>query len=152
MLFKVAALLALTVPLGQLPQKGTTMHHAAGTFEVSMKPLGSSNETGIARMSIDKTFHGGIEGTSQGEMMSSGNPSTGSAGYVALEKVTGKLDGAEGSFVLQHTATMDKGAPTMSVSVVPGSGTGSLEGLAGKLDIQIAQGKHSYSFEYTLQP
>ena len=152
MLLKAAALLALLVPAGQLPQKGITMHHVTGTFEVALKPLASSTETGIAHMTIDKTFHGGIEGTSQGEMMSSGNPSTGSAGYVALEKVTGKLDGEAGTFVLQHTATMDHGTPSLTITVVPASGTGALQGLSGKLDIQIEKGKHSYTFDYTLNP
>ncbi len=127
------------------------MHHATGTFEVTMKPLTAPPaETGLARMSIDKVFHGGIEGTSQGEMISSGNPATGSAGYVALEKVTCKLNGSEGTFVLQHNATMNRGVPSLSIEVVPDSGTGALQGISGKLDIQIAAGKHSYTFDYTL--
>ncbi len=102
-------------------------------------------------MSIDKTFHGDIEGFSKGEMLSYGNPS-GSAGYVALEKVTGKVEGATGTFVLQHTATMNRGVPTLSITVVPDSGTEALKGIAGKLDIQMAGGKHSYTFDYTLLP
>lgn len=129
------------------------MHHVSGTFEVIMKPQttsGHAAEIGLARMSIDKVFHGGIDGTSKGEMLSSGDYATGSAGYVAFEKVTGTVDGHAGSFVLQHSATMDHGAPSLSVAVVPGSGTGALKGIAGKLEIQIAQGKHSYTFDYSL--
>ncbi len=131
------------------------MHHAVGTFEVTMKPLttsGNAADIGLARMSIDKVLHGGIEGTSKGEMTASGDYSTGSAGYVAFEKVTGTVEGAAGSFVLQHNATMDHGTPSLLVTVVPGSGTEALKGLSGKFDIQIAQGKHSYTFDYTLKP
>ncbi len=131
------------------------MHHTSGTFDVTLKPEPLSavtGESGLSRMSIDKVFHGGIEGASKGEMLSSGNPSSGSAGYVALEKVTGKLDGASGTFVLQHTATMNRGVPSLAITVVPDSGTDALKGLAGKLDIQIASGKHSYTFDYTIAP
>ncbi len=127
------------------------MHHATGTFEVAMKPQ-PATDNGFAHMTFTKTFHGGLEGTSALDMLSSGNPSSGSAGYVALEKVTGTLDGVAGTFVLQHSATMDHGAPSMTITVVPESGTEGLQGLAGKFDIQIDKGKHSYTFDYTLAP
>lgn len=127
------------------------MHSAAGTFEVKMKPEALSEvaaQTKITRMSIDKVFHGQIEGTSQGEFLASGT-ADGSGGYVAIERVTGTLDGHAGSFVLQHTATMNQKVPTMSVTVVPGSATGDLAGLSGTFTVIMKDGKHSYEFAYT---
>jgi hypothetical protein len=101
-------------------------------------------------MSIDKQFRGDLEATSKGEMLMAGTSVKGSAGYVAIEHVSGSLHGRTGGFVLQHSSTMNRGAPQQSVTVVPDSGTGELEGLAGKMTIDIADGKHSYEFEYTL--
>ena len=101
-------------------------------------------------MSIDKRFHGDLEGTSRGEMLAARTAEPGSAGYVAMERVTGKLHGREGTFVLQHTGTMTRGTPTLGVTVVPDSGTGELAGLAGEMTIVIEEGKHSYVFDYTL--
>jgi hypothetical protein len=101
-------------------------------------------------MSIDKQFHGDLEGTSKGQMLSAMGSVKGSAGYVALERITGTLKGRSGSFVLQHSGTMTRGAPQLSVTVVPDSGTGQLVGLAGALTIKIDNGKHSYDFDYTL--
>jgi hypothetical protein len=126
---------------------------AKGTFEVKIVPLASDDKTGDAtmgRMSIDKQFHGDLEGTSKGQMLTAGSVVKGSAGYVAMERVTGTLQGHSGSFTLQHTGTMNRGAFQLSVSVVPDSGTGQLEGLAGSMNIIIAEGKHSYEFTYTL--
>ena len=102
-------------------------------------------------MTIDKQFHGDLEATSKGEMLSAVGAVKGSAGYVAIEKVTGKLRGRSGSFVLQHTGTMTRGAPQLSITVVPDSGTGDLVGLTGQMTIHIEAGKHSYEFEYTLE-
>jgi hypothetical protein len=102
------------------------------------------------RMSIEKVIHGGLEATSKGEMLSAGNPKAGAAGYVAMEMVTGKLDGKSGSFALQHTGTMDASGQNLEIAVVPGSGTGELKGLAGRFAITIASGLHSYGFDYTL--
>lgn len=130
----------------------TTMHHAEGTFEVKMKPEPLSEtaaRTGLQRMSMDKVFHGELEATSQGEFLAAGSPD-GSAGYVALERVTGTLDGKAGSFALMHTGTMTEKVPELSVAVVPGSGTEGLTGLKGKMKIIIAGGRHSYNFEYSL--
>ncbi len=130
-----------------------TMHHAAGTFDVKMKPeplSETAGKTAIMRMSIDKVFHGALEGTSQGEFLATGS-ADGSGGYVAMERVTGTLDGKAGTFVFQHSATMNKKVPTLNVTVVPDSGTGELVGLAGTFNIVIgADGKHSYAFDYSL--
>jgi len=95
-------------------------------------------------------YRGDLEGASAGEMMGAGNLAAGTAGYVAIEQVTGTLDGKSGSFALQHSSTMDRGTFDMNIRVVPGSGTGDLEGIAGTLTIIIDAGKHSYSFEYAL--
>lgn len=125
---------------------------ASGTFEVKLNPLPPYNaDEGamLGRFSLDKQFHGGLQAASKGEMLSAGS-AAGSGGYVAIERVTGRLDGREGSFVLQHSGTMDRGAPRLAISVVPGSGTGELAGLAGTMAIDIAEGRHSYAFEYTL--
>jgi hypothetical protein len=128
--------------------------HATGTFEVKLIPQTpdeQSKAAGVGRMSIDKQFHGGLEGTSKGEMLSFGTGEKGSSGgYVALEQFTGTLDGRSGSFVLQHSATMNRGMPQLTIAVVPDSGTGQLAGLTGKLNITITDGKHSYDFEYAL--
>jgi hypothetical protein len=113
-------------------------------------PDGKFEDATMGRMTIDKQFHGELEGTSKGQMLSAMTDVKGSAGYVAMERVTGALSGRSGSFVLQHSATMTRGAPQLSIIVVPDSGTGQLVGLTGKMDIIITAGKHSYDFEYTL--
>lgn len=127
---------------------------ASGTFEVKITPqkpdYKEAESANLGRMSIDKQFHGDLEATSKGEMLAAMSDVQGSAGYVALERVTGKLNGRSGSFVLQHTGTMTRGEPQLSVTVVPDSGSGQLVGLAGKMTISIANGQHSYSFGYSL--
>jgi hypothetical protein len=132
--------------------RGTSMNHAIGTFEVKLAPQApeDANDPALARMTLDKKFHGDLEGTSKGQMLSAGTAVQGSAGYVAIERVTGTLHGRSGSFVLQHNATMDRGKPSLNIIVVPDSGTGDLAGLTGRMSINIADGKHSYEFEYTL--
>lgn len=125
-------------------------HHASGTFTVSIQPLMPSPAEGLSRFSIDKQIHGDLEATTKGEMFSGGDPKAGAAGYVAIEMVTGMLNGKHGSFALQHMATMDGNGRKMSVIVTPGSGTGELKGINGVFDIQIANGQHSYDLEYTL--
>jgi hypothetical protein len=95
-------------------------------------------------------IHGGLEATTKGEMISAGDYKSGNAGYVAMEMVTGTLDGNHGRFVLQHSATLNGGAPDLKVIVTPGSGTGELAGIAGTFTILIENGKHSYTFDYTL--
>jgi hypothetical protein len=127
--------------------------HASGSFDVTLKPLEPYNQAAgatLGRMSLDKQFHGDLEATSQGEMLTAGTAIEGSAGYVAVEQVTGTLHGRSGSFILQHNATMARGAPQLAIAVVPDSGTGELVGLAGTMSIMIADGKHMYDFEYTL--
>jgi hypothetical protein len=101
-------------------------------------------------MSLDKQFHGDLEATSKGEMLTAGTGVPGSAGYVAIERVDGTLHGRGGTFVLQHSGTMTRGAPQLTITVVPDSGAGQLAGLAGRMAITIADGKHTYDFEYTL--
>jgi hypothetical protein len=125
---------------------------ARGTFEVKLTPQATDDAEGssLGRMSIDKQFHGDLEGTSRGEMLSAGTPVKGSAGYVAIERVSGTLAGRRGSFVLQHNGIMTRGAPRLTIAVVPDSGTGQLAGLARTMAIEIADGRHYYDFEYTL--
>lgn len=125
--------------------------HATGTFEVKLTPqddqaIGSP----FGRMLIDKQFQGDLAGSSVGQMLAIMTAVKGSAGYVALEQVTGNLHGRQGSFVLQHSSTMNRGVPEQNISVVPDSGTDELAGLSGKLTIKLADGKHFYEFEYAL--
>jgi hypothetical protein len=101
-------------------------------------------------MSIDKQYHGDLEATGKGEFLGAHGSVKGSAGYVAMEKVSGKLNGRSGSFALQHSGTMTQGEQRLSVTVVPDSGTGELTGIAGTMTIKIEGGKHFYEFEYTL--
>jgi Protein of unknown function (DUF3224) len=137
----------------QEKQAGGVSIRAAGTFEVKLTPQKPDNpeseRANISRMSADKQYHGDLEATSLGEMLSVGDP-RGSAGYVAMERVTGKLKGRTGSFVLQHSGTMTRGVPQLAITVVPDSGIGELTGLSGTMNIRIENGKHSYEFEYTL--
>ena len=126
--------------------------HASGTFEVKLAPQQDETaiDTNLSRMLIDKQFHGDIEATSKGQMLAAMTETKGSAGYVAIERVTGTLHGRKGSFVLQHHGIMNRNVPELSVIVVPDSGTDELVGLSGKLTIIIEGGKHSYEFEYSL--
>jgi hypothetical protein len=126
---------------------------ASGTFEVKLSPQPAVENVGdptVSRMSLDKRFHGDLEGASRGEMLAALTETKGSAGYVALERVAGTLDGRHGTFALQHSGTMQRGEQRLHISVVPDSGTGQLTGLAGQMQIDIEDGKHSYNFEYTL--
>jgi hypothetical protein len=143
------------------PRKGAAMNpaptnvtsHAAGPFQVKLDPQAPDPKAGgeaLGRLLIDKQFHGDLEATSKGTMLSAGTAVKGSAGYVALELVTGSLHGHTGTFVLQHTGIMTRGVPQLNITVVPDSGTGQLAGLTGKMTINIVDGKHSYDFEYTL--
>jgi hypothetical protein len=140
-------------PATTAAQKADVTKHAKGTFEVKVNPEPPEDKaegSTLGRMSFDKQFHGDIEGTSKGQMLTAATDVKGSAGYVAIERVTGTLNGRKGSFVLQHSGTMSKGALQMSIIVVPDSGTGELISLAGRMTIIIAEGKHSYDFEYSL--
>jgi hypothetical protein len=128
------------------------MTHASGTFDVKVSPhaMDTKTDASLGRMSLDKQFHGDLEGTSKGEMLSASTSVKGSAGYVAIERVSGVLHGRNGSFVLQHSGTMTRGEPQLTITVVADSGTDQLVGLSGKMMINITDGKHSYEFEYAL--
>lgn len=128
---------------------------ARGEFVVKLLPLafeGLEGPSQIGRMSINKSISGDLVATTVGQMLSAMTDVPGSAGYVAIERVDGVLEGKHGTFVLQHTATMTRGTPSHAITVVPDSGTGELVGLAGEFTIIIAEGKHSYEFEYLLPP
>jgi hypothetical protein len=127
--------------------------HASGTFEVKLdaqQPVANVGHPSVGRLSIVKQFHGDLEATSKGEMLAAGTEVKGSAGYVAIERVTGALHGCTGSFALLHRGVMTRGEPDLSVIVVPDSGTGQLTGLTGTMAINIVEGEHFYKFEYTL--
>ncbi len=130
--------------------KGAAMHEVSGTFEVKLTQAAQGAAETIASRTMEKTFSGGLTGTSKGEMLSAGDPASGNAGYVAIEHVEGKLEGRTGTFALMQIATMSKGAaPRLEVMVVPGSGTGELSGMYGTMTIAIgASGAHSYTLRY----
>jgi Protein of unknown function (DUF3224) len=131
------------------PSKDQLMHHATGEFDVKMQPVSTADEP-VMRMSLDKQFHGDLEASSIGQMMAGGNEANGARVYVALETVTGSLKGKAGTFVLAHRGTMTKDAQALSVIIVPETGTGELTGIAGELGIDIRDGKHFYTLDYTL--
>jgi hypothetical protein len=124
--------------------------HIEGTFDVKLTPQAAPEGQPWGRQSIEKKFHGPLAGTSRGEMLAVRTAVKGSAGYVALEQVDATLEGRQGSFFLQHSGLMNKGAPTLTVTVVPDSGTGELNGLQGTMRIDISGGQHRYAFTYTL--
>lgn len=161
----VAACLGGSIVLAQPPRTSTASaqakgdavvtQHASGSFDVKVSPVGTPDKaegSTLGRMSLDKQYHGALEATGKGEMLTAGTDVKGSGAYVAIERVTGTLDGRTGSFVLQHTGTMTQGVPAMTITVVPDSGSGQLAGIAGKLTIIIESGKHSYVLDYTLPP
>jgi hypothetical protein len=129
------------------------MSQACGNFDVKLDTLAAYNsdpDARIGRRTIDKQFHGDLEATSCGEMLSAMTAVEGSAAYVAIERVSGTLHGRRGAFTLQHHATMTRGVPALAIAVVPDSGSGELSGLSGSMAIVISDGKHSYRFDYTL--
>lgn len=125
---------------------------ATGTFDVKLNPMQDEHTAGLSmsRMTIDKTFHGGLQAHSLGQMLAARTSIEGSAGYVALEQVTGTLNGREGAFVLQHSGTMNRGAASLQLHVVPDSGSGDLTGLSGTMRIIIDGGMHRYEFDYDI--
>jgi hypothetical protein len=158
-IFLSASLAIPAIAIAQSPasnphKEDTAMtRHAEGSFDVKTSPIPSDDATAgtsIGRFALDKQYHGDLEAIGKGEMLGAGNPASGTAGYVAIEQVTGSLGGHTGSFALQHTGAMDQGKFDLAVKVVPGSGTGELAGIAGTMTIVNAGGKHSYKFEYTL--
>ena len=127
--------------------------HAKGTFEVTLEPQVDADKaegSALGRMSLDKRFAGDLVGTGKGQMLTAMTDVAGSAGYVAIERVSGTLHGRAGSFVLQHTGTMRRGAPQLSIIVVPDSGAGELVGISGTFVIEIVDGRHFYDFAYAL--
>lgn len=122
---------------------------ATGEFDVQLTPTGAPDAV-VGSMAISKSFRGDLAATSTGQMLAIGTAVKGSAGYVAMERVSGTLAGRTGTFALQHSGTMDKGTPTLSVTVVPDSATDQLTGLTGAMTIKIEGGKHFYSFRYAL--
>lgn len=147
LVFNVAGAFTQTQP----KQEKNMTKRASGTFEVKLSPPDQAPELPLSRMTIDKEFKGDLTGTSKGQMLTASSSSVkNSAGYVAIEKVTGTLNGRHGSFYLQHNGVMTRGVGELTITVIPDSGTDELVGLRGKMNIIIADGKHSYEFEYTL--
>lgn len=125
------------------------MNRANGSFEVKIVSTTHAPDPTISSRSLDKVYSGDLEAIAKGEMLSAGDPSQGNAGYVAMERVTGKLNGKTGTFALMQAGTMTTGSdPKLTISTVPGSGTGELSGISGTMTIVIEGGKHSYAFEY----
>ncbi len=148
----VAVAVVMSLAAIQAAQK---MTRATGTFDVKLAPVGNDSTPegpNLGRMSMDKTFKGDFEGVGKGEMITAaGLTVKESAAYSAVERLSGTLHGKKGSFALQHTGIMDRGKPSLNITVVPDSATGELAGLTGKMDIIIEGGKHSYVFEYALK-
>lgn len=135
------------------PSEAPTVVHARGTFDVKVLPQTMAlavEGSRLSRLSLDKQYHGDLDATAFGEMLAAGSSEKTSAGYVAVEEVKGTLNGRRGSFALQHSGTMTRGVGTLTITVVPDSGTEELVGLTGTLTIIVADGKHSYAFEYSL--
>ena len=145
---------AVPVPVTQPKQEVRVAARAKGSFDVKLVPLTEGDRKDAwapGRMSIDKQFKGDLEATSQGEMAMTGTEVQGSAGYTAIEKITGKLHGRAGTFVLQHFAVMARGVPgEWIILVIPDSGTGELKGLTGRLTITITGKEHAYALDYSL--
>lgn len=154
----IPALLALTLPASATlaqplvaASPAPVEHVATGTFEVKVTPIpGGATDLPVGALHLDKSFTGDLSGKSVGVMLGAQTATPGSAGYVAMEQVTGTLNGKQGSFILQHSGSMQGGAMSMSVTVVPDSGTDGLKGIAGHMEIHIDGGTHSYRFVYTL--
>ena len=138
----------------QTKQETKLTLHAAGPFDVKLAPQKPDNpqaeEAKLGRMSLDKEFHGDLKAFSKGEMISLMTEAKGSAVYVAIERVTGKLHGRTGSFALHHTGIMTRGEPELTIRVVPDSGSGELTGITGSMTIKIEGKNHFYEFDYSL--
>jgi hypothetical protein len=128
------------------------MKRATGSFEVTLQPLSNTDASSsplLGRMLLTKKFSGDLAASARGQMLSAGTATAGSAGYVAIDQVTGTLDGRSGGFLLQHSGSMQRGAPTLSIKVIPDSGTDGFMGIAGTLSINVVDGKHFYDFLYS---
>jgi Protein of unknown function (DUF3224) len=140
-----------------MSKAGSASERAAGSFDVKVTPQKPDTQiaraANIGRLTIDKRFHGDLEATGKGEMLAIQSDVPGSAGYVAMERVAGTLKGRSGGFILQHSATMSRGAPISSIVVVPDSGTGELRGISGRMTVTVAtDGSHSYEFDFRFEP
>jgi hypothetical protein len=153
LLMSAFALPSAQTPLNDSKKAGNTMpSHAKGEFDVKITPTQDKTpDPSLGRLLVEKKYHGDVDATSVGEMLTSGN-GTKSGGYVLIERVTGILSGKRGSFSLQHSGIMDNGVPSLNIIVVPGSGTDQLDGISGKFTLEIQGGKHFYDLEYTLPP
>ncbi len=143
---------ATEAPSNPVQQVTKMTHHISGLFDVKMSPQAATEneEASIGRMLLDKQFHGDLEANSKGQMLAHMTSVKGSGGYVAMEKVVGTLQGRKGSFLLQHSGTMNRGEASLVLTVVPDSGTEELEGLSGSMTITVTDGKHFYGFDYSL--
>jgi hypothetical protein len=153
--FACAALFLAPILCAQTPstpKEASMPQHATGPFDVKMTPPQDDKlGDGLSRMVLDKQYHGDLDGTGKGQMLTNGINANKSGVYIAMETFTGTLKGKSGSFVLHHTGIMRQGTPDLTINVAPDSGTGQLAGISGKMTIIIAKdGKHSYDFEYTL--
>lgn len=149
-MMRTVLLFAAVLAAGMSHAEGSEAMQVSGTFDINMTPQAASGTPPWGRQRLEKVFHGPLEGTSIGEMLAVRTAVQGSAGYVALEQVTATLDGRKGTFLLQHSGLMDRGTPMLTVTVVPDSGTGQLQGLKGTMTIKAEGGKHTYGFSYSL--
>jgi hypothetical protein len=148
-----AALLVTALAMAMAPGAPPQTLVARGEFDVKIAPL-EKGEGGVDRMHLVKTFRGALVGRGEGEMLAGGpvNEAARSGAYVAIERVEGALDGREGAFLLVHRGVMTRGAPNLSIEIVPDTGTGALEGISGRFLVDIRDGKHFYTLEYKLPP
>jgi hypothetical protein len=140
-------------PAAAVPSKGRLVQHVTGMFDVKLTPQPASEDPGradLGRMIIDKQYHGSLDGTGKGEMLTGMTAVKNSGAYVAVERVSGTLAGKHGTFILQHHATMTRGKPDLNISVVPDSGTGDLTGISGRMGVRIENGQHFYDFAFSL--
>jgi hypothetical protein len=147
----IGVLIAAALMAGTLTQEPAMSRHATGTFDVTITPVQPPADAAPGapgRMLLAKTFHGGIAGTGSGEMLATLEGASGA--YVALERVTGSVDGHAGSFALVHRGLVDGGAQELLITIVPGSGTGDLAGIVGEFHLTIEGGEHRYDLEYSL--
>ena len=150
-IISAVCLAAMLLPTGLAQKKeGAAMQHAEGEFTIAMKPLTPAPADGLTRFSINKMIHGDMEATTKGEVFAGGDYTKGTAGYVAIEVVTGSLEGKQGSFALMQMATMDASGPQLTAKVVPGSGTGALAGISGTFTMDPSGGRHRWTLEYVL--
>ncbi|WP_426035392.1 DUF3224 domain-containing protein [Brevundimonas sp. DC300-4] len=156
--YLAVAVLGLLIAIGVMAAgsakaQETTVHHAVGTFEVALAPADAEvieAGLGLSRYILSKTFSGGIQGVSSGQMLTGGPPGDTTGTYIALERVVGTLDGKEGAFLLAHRGDMSPEGYTLSITVVPNSGTGALAGISGDFALTLEGGEHRYDLSYSL--